>query len=793
MVSLRRLIGAAAVSCALALAQGTSALAQTIEPPKLVTSAEVAYPEGAHGDGVVRLLLLVIEDGTVPSAATEEGAEPFASAAASAARGFRYAPATRGGKPVRARIRIEVRFTEPTPPPEDDPTLAPRAAAPKRASEPDEEVRVRGVRVEPGRTASLGRAEVREIPGVFGDPFRAVEVLPGVTPIVSGLPFFFIRGAPPGNVGYFLDGVRVPVLFHVGAGPSVVHPALIERVDLYPGGYPARFGRYAGGIVAGETGPPSTEVRGEGNLRLFDAGALVEAPFDGGRGAALAGGRYSYTAALLTQLSPDTTLKYWDYQGRVGYDVTPRDRISVFSFGSYDFLGERTATTTLTGFETEFHRVDVRYDRRFGDAGSLRTAVTFGLDRTRVQDDRFVRSRLLGTRTEFEQRVHPAVVFRAGTDLLLESFEVETGTDPFGPSVARIAAQFPTRDDLTFGVRADAVVLASRRFELVPGVRSDVFTSSGASAVGVDPRLATRTTLGERTKLLSALGLAHQAPSFVIPLPGVQPGGLRGGLQRAMQESVGIEHELLPGTVATVTLFHNAFFDMTDSLSTQARDPSGCPPGSLPTGSLAGDRGFSGPGGGGGTACGTPRFAPGTLGPDRTGGGGGGADSVGTRNAAAAFEARTLGSAYGLELFIKRKLTQRLGGFLSYTLSRSARSFGTRTFVASFDRTHVGNVAAAYDLGRGWRAGARTVFYTGLPQAPGPGIDSDRLPAFFRVDLRLEKRWQLGKKTWIAGVAEWMNATLSKEAIASRCTLNGCEAQMIGPVTIPSLGVEGGF
>lgn len=332
MVSLRRLIGAAAVSGALALAQGTSALAQTIEPPKLVTSAEVAYPEGAHGDGVVRLLLLVIEDGTVLSAATEEAEEPFASAWRRPRRGFPLRAGDPWGQAGAREDRIEVRFTEPTPPPEDDPTLAPQAAAPKRASEPDEEVRVRGVRVEPGRTASLGRAEVREIPGVFGDLFRAVEVLPGVTPIVSGLPFFFIRGAPPGNVGYFLDGVRVPVLFHVGAGPSVVHPALIERVDLYPGGYPARFGRYAGGIVAGETGPPSTEVRGEGNLRLFDAGALVEAPFDGGRGAALAGGRYSYTAALLTQLSPDTTLKYWDYQGRVGYDVTPRDRISVFSF-----------------------------------------------------------------------------------------------------------------------------------------------------------------------------------------------------------------------------------------------------------------------------------------------------------------------------------------------------------------------------------------------------------------------------------------------------------------------------
>jgi hypothetical protein len=86
------------------------------------------------------------------------------------------------------------------------------------------------------------------------------------------------------------------------------------------------------------------------------------------------------------------------------------------------------------------------------------------------------------------------------------------------------------------------------------------------------------------------------------------------------------------------------------------------------------------------------------------------------------------------------------------------------------------------------------MFYTGLPQAvdaSNPG--STRLPAFFRADLRLEKRWQLGREAWLSLVAEWMNATLSKEAISTSCTLSGCEYREIGPVTIPSLGLEGGF
>ncbi len=89
-------------------------------------------------------------------------------------------------------------------------------------------------------------------------------------------------------------------------------------------------------------------------------------------------------------------------------------------------------------------------------------------------------------------------------------------------------------------------------------------------------------------------------------------------------------------------------------------------------------------------------------------------------------------------------------------------------------------------------AGSRFVFYTGVPALPNTkGLVAPpreehpkRDPAFYRLDLRLEKRWILGESAWIAFVAEIMNTTLNKE------TLLGEE---IGPVTIPSLGVEGAF
>jgi hypothetical protein len=66
-----------------------------------------------------------------------------------------------------------------------------------------------------------------------------------------------------------------------------------------------------------------------------------------------------------------------------------------------------------------------------------------------------------------------------------------------------------------------------------------------------------------------------------------------------------------------------------------------------------------------------------------------------------------------------------------------------------------------------------------------PTIAGEREPPFYRLDVRVEKRWWLGRTTWISFVAEFLNATLNKE------TWPGGER--IGPVSIPSLGGEVGF
>lgn len=734
--------------------------APTITRPVPIDTPAPLYPSSHAGDHAVAVEVTVTRDGGVEDAKVLSGEPPFSELALEAVRTWRFEPATRDGQPVPARIRFEILFREPPPPkePEPEPSLAPGSTSQPSAVETptlppaqDEpvEVVVVGVREAPERV-SMTRAEVRELPGTFGDPFRAVEVLPGVTPLATGLPYFYVRGAPPGNVGYYLDGIRVPLLYHFALGPSVVHPGIVDRVDLYSGAYPARYGRYSGGIVAAETTPPQAVLHGEANIRLFDAGALVETPVANGRGVVLAAGRYSYTGGILSLVAPEVSLGYWDYQLRGSYDIGEKDRIGVFAFGSYDFFSVKDAEDDEEeGLGTEFHRVDFRHQRVIDANTTLKSSVTLGYDRTgqeTLDDDSLdVVDLSIAARTRLEHRSSDKLFYRAGADFLFDDYSVSLDDED-----AR--KDFPTRADYGIGVFGELVWEPERWIQITPGLRVDFYGSGSHTAVGIDPRISARYQVSRRVALRNALGVAHQPPSFIVPIPGFALGGLEDGLQRAFQSSAGVDVAVAGNVTAELTVFQNIFFNLSDLLSL------------VQSGELD--------------------------------------DEVD-------LDTRLRGHSYGLELMVRRPLTEKLGGYFAYTLSRSLRSHRGYRFTASFDRTHVLHAALAYDLGRRWRAGTRFTFYTGVPAEieylfdigpdgrPTTPVGPDeqfRAPSFYRLDLRVEKKWPIGTEgAWWSFIFEIVNTTLHKETLSYRCNQYGCRGDEFGPVTIPSVGVEAAF
>jgi hypothetical protein len=441
-------------------------------------------------------------------------------------------------------------------------------------------------------------------------------------------------------------------------------------------------------------------------------------------------------------------------------------------------------------FVSDFHRLDLRYDHAT-QSGRVRLAATGGYD-SQGSAPTYVTNHSAALRFELEQELATTVRIRAGAEGRLDDYRMRlTATEHGEPPVPSTAHPPPT--NLYSAVHADMVLRLAPRVELVPGVRAEVFASSRnqeAPSTGrtrtvvpaISPRLSARVTLTKGLAWLSNLGLSHQYPSLrvgEIPAPFLTVPGFPFGVQRlqtAAQASSGFEVGLPAEITATATGFYTRFTGLTDLTSECVQDE-------LVVNMVE-------PG-----APQTPPEPPPSVCPNNQ---------------------PVTGRGYGLELLVRTPVSKRLSGWLSYTLSRSTREahFATReggdtteSVPSDFDRTHVFNASLSFDLGRRWRAGGRFLFYTGTPYSaldgswPVPPYNAYRNPAFHRVDFRLEKRWRLGQTGSIAWVLEGQNVTLRKEVtgLGKDCQGTGppggggtvtCEPATIGPITIPSMGVE---
>jgi len=374
-----------------------------------------------------------------------------------------------------------------------------------------------------------------------------------------------------------------------------------------------------------------------------------------------------------------------------------------------------------------------------------------------------VTNHTLGARSEYHQTLDSGLTVRAGGDVLFESLaqnvqNQNTSQQSGGPPLAGGPPSYgspsfsdgPTnnnahlgldqaRRDFTTGAWLDAILPITAKLDVTPGLRADLFVSGGRVALSLDPRISARYALSPKLTVTHGLALVHQAPSFVVPIPGFKP-SLAGGLQSAVQYSAGLSYLLPAAFESSCSLFQNAFFNMTDLISVIQLE------------------------------------------------------NAANQNVT---DIRTRGHAYGAELMIRRSLAGNVGGFVSYTLSRSVRSTGNLQGPATTDRTHVLNVALSGNLGRNWRLGGRWLFYSGIPASV---IDiraaqtPPRTPPFWRLDFKLQKRWYIkSPDAWWGVVFEVLNTTLNKEVLSGDCIGSACTFQSIGPVTIPSIGGEGAF
>ena len=568
--------------------------------------------------------------------------------------------------------------------------------------------------------------------GSLGEPFRVIESLPGVSQVVWPLSLYAIRGANPGNTGFFIDGVRLPALFHFALGPAVIHPYFLEKLDFYPGGYPARFGRFVSGVVAASTAVPRPDrVRGSADVRLFDAGAIVATPINGGRGAMAVAGRYSYTGLLFSLMSPDYTLSYWDYQARLDHALGP-GRVTVFAFGSSDVLGNKSFSETNA--EIRFHRLDLRWQGAVGP-GRLLVANSLGTDASAVSLDPVVKLPIRINTLSAAPRL--SYLYTS------EKLDLETGTDAevqrLRPRSERMDASadiFRPRTATAVGAHVTLTYRPTPDLHLMPGLRADQFYEGSASKLEPGPRIGVRFRPGGDTWLKAQAGRFAQMASLPVAVPGFESFGLGTiGTQTSKQGSMGIEQPLGSQLALELTGFYQRM-RLTDLLSVFNYDPQ------------------------------DPRL----------------------------LELRE-GESYGMELMLRRPQSHRFFGWLSYTLSYSQRLVGPSRSRAwsDWDQRHVLNLVSGIRLPRGYSLGGRFHVNTGRPY---PVFDDDqpgfpdyvRLPTFYQLDLRADKRFVFDRYVLDLYV-EAVNTTMTRQVFDIKRAM-GVVDEKAYRIVLPSIGVH---
>ncbi len=174
-------------------------------------------------------------------------------------------------------------------------------------------------------TLSIGAAEAAVWPHLGNDAFHAVTLLPG-TASAEDSSRFHIRGGRDDEVLVVLDGLELLAPYHLqefDSALSIVAPALLERVELSTGGYPAEYGDRMSGVVDMTTLTPPRARRFELGLGLLygEASASGSLPGDRGRwyGAARAG---NYHLALEVS-GRDERPRYWDTFGKLELALRP--------------------------------------------------------------------------------------------------------------------------------------------------------------------------------------------------------------------------------------------------------------------------------------------------------------------------------------------------------------------------------------------------------------------------------------------------------------------------------------
>lgn len=188
--------------------------------------------------------------------------------------------------------------------------------------------------------------DIETIPVLFGekDIMKTLQLTPSVKTAGEGSAGFFVRGGGADQNLILLDEAPVYNASHLLGFFSVFNSDAIKDVSLYKSGIPAEYGGRASSVM-------DVKMR-DGNMKKFDmSGGLglissrltLEAPIVKDKGSFIISGRRSYADVFLKaskdEDTKNTSLYFYDLNAKANYRLSDKDRIFLSGYFGRDSFG----------------------------------------------------------------------------------------------------------------------------------------------------------------------------------------------------------------------------------------------------------------------------------------------------------------------------------------------------------------------------------------------------------------------------------------------------------------------
>ena len=445
------------------------------------------------------------------------------------------------------------------------------------------EVVVEAVEAAPSAAHSsvvLTGEDVQALPALGGeaDLLKALQLTPGVGGGAEATAGLHVRGGSPDQTLLLLDGVPVYNASHLFGFLSVFNADAVKHVELFKGGFPARYGGRLSSVVDVRVREGNEqERRGHARIGVLSSQALVEGPLgggaDGARGSYVVAGRRTYLDLLAAPVllasggldGATPRASFFDLNAKANARLGSRDRVFLSLYAGADGFGLSADEDPETGQVETDGGLDwgnltgaLRWTRLVSDrvfAATTLTASDYGFDvglRARLDGETYgaeYRSgiRDLALQTDLTWTASAAHTVRVGGMLTRHAytpgvFEYDaTGTvadTTLGASrVGSWEGAVYVEDEARLGALAVGA-----------GVRASAYAVEGNTYGAIEPRLSARLDVGRGlavrasgARMTQYLHLLTTAGGLGLPADLWVPATARVRPERAWQASVGVE------------------------------------------------------------------------------------------------------------------------------------------------------------------------------------------------------------------------------------------------------------